>query len=180
LTALAALVLHGALWVALKTGDPVRGRARALAGRAWWGVGALTVVITCASFAIQPHLGQRFSAAPWGYVFPALTVGGWAGIRFSRAAHLELRAFGCSCVYLLGMLTSAAFGVFPDVLPASTGPSLSLTIHNAATDPYGLRVGLAWWIPGMILATGYTVFVYRHFAGKVPDGGSVAAGPNGG
>ena len=65
------------------------------------------------------------------------------------------------------MLTSAAFGVFPYVLPARPDPALSLTIHNAATAGYGLKVALAWWIPGMILALGYFVFVYRHFAGKV-------------
>ena len=63
--------------------------------------------------------------------------------------------------------TSAAFGVFPYVLPARPDPALGLTIYNSATSAYGLKVGLAWWIPGMLLALGYFVFVYRHFAGKV-------------
>ena len=31
----------------------------------------------------------------------------------------------------------------------------------------GLYVGLWWWIPGMLLAAVYSVFVYRHFSGKV-------------
>ena len=48
------------------------------------------------------------------------------------------------------------------------GSSYSLTVHNAAADPYGLRIGLLWWIVGMTLASGYTIFVYRHFAGKAP------------
>jgi len=59
------------------------------------------------------------------------------------------------------------FGVFPYVLPARPDPALSLTIQNSAAASYGLKVALAWWIPGMILALGYFVFVYRHFAGKV-------------
>jgi cytochrome d ubiquinol oxidase subunit II len=65
------------------------------------------------------------------------------------------------------MLTSAAFGVFPNVLASNTTPDLSLTIFNAATTQYGLAVGLWWFIPGMLLATAYSVVVYRNFAGKV-------------
>ena len=51
--------------------------------------------------------------------------------------------------------------------PASTNPAYSLTIHNAKAADYGLKIGLVWWIIGMVLATGYFVFVYRYFAGKV-------------
>jgi cytochrome d ubiquinol oxidase subunit II len=76
-------------------------------------------------------------------------------------------AFLGSCAYILGMLSSAAFGIYPYVLPGRPEPSLGLTIQSTATSDYGLRVGLAWWIPGMILALGYFVFIYRHFAGKV-------------
>jgi cytochrome d ubiquinol oxidase subunit II len=65
------------------------------------------------------------------------------------------------------MLTSAAFGVFPNVLPSNTTPDLSLTIFNAATSKYGLAIGLWWFIPGMALAMAYSLVVYRHFAGKV-------------
>ena len=65
------------------------------------------------------------------------------------------------------MLTSAAFGVFPYVLPSNTDPNLGLTIYNTAPAAYGLMVGLAWWIPGMILAGIYSTFVYRKFGGKV-------------
>jgi cytochrome d ubiquinol oxidase subunit II len=75
--------------------------------------------------------------------------------------------FLSSCAYILGMLTSTVFGLYPLVLPASTDPSLSLTIYNASAPDYGLKVGLVWWVIGMALATGYFVFLYRHFMGKV-------------
>jgi cytochrome d ubiquinol oxidase subunit II len=64
------------------------------------------------------------------------------------------------------MLTSVVFGVFPMVLPARN-PIYSLTVNGAKASDYGLKVGLVWWIIGMILATGYFTFVYRSFAGKV-------------
>jgi cytochrome bd-type quinol oxidase subunit 2 len=65
------------------------------------------------------------------------------------------------------MLASVAFGVFPNVLPSNTTPELSLTIDNAAAAEHGLVIGLWWFIPGMALATAYSVLTYRHFAGKV-------------
>ena len=65
------------------------------------------------------------------------------------------------------MLVGAAFALYPNVLPASTDPSYSLTIHNTAAGAHGLQVGLVWWGMGMVLVAVYFVFVYRMFRGKV-------------
>jgi len=67
----------------------------------------------------------------------------------------------------VGMLTSVVFGLYPLVLPASTGAAYSLTVYNAKAADYGLRIGLVWWFIGIALATTYFVYVYRNFAGKV-------------
>jgi cytochrome d ubiquinol oxidase subunit II len=74
------------------------------------------------------------------------------------------------------MLTSVAFSLFPSLLPASTNASFGLTVGNAKAADYGLRIGLVWWIIGMALASGYTIYVYRGFAGKVPTGGTDSHG----
>ena len=168
LASLAALSLHGSLWVALKTLGPVRARAAAFVRTGWWLTLAVTALVTAVSFSIQPHLWQRFSTAPWGFVFPALALAGLAGIRVFARRGLDGKAFLSSCAYLLGMMTSVVFGVYPYVLPSNTDPALSLTVYNAAAARYGLVVGLAWWIPGMCLVTAYFVFAYRHSHGRIP------------
>jgi cytochrome bd ubiquinol oxidase subunit II len=168
--ALAALTLHGALWVALKTDGEVTIRAQRLANRLVWIVALLTVAITVASFHVQPALAIHFSGNACGAVFPALAILGLAGIVWFSRRGRERDAFLSSCAYLLGMLTSAAFSLYPYVLPASTDPTFGLTVHNAIAPMYGLRIGLIWWIIGMTLATGYTVYAYRSFAGKVKAG----------
>jgi cytochrome d ubiquinol oxidase subunit II len=167
LAAFAALMAHGALWVALKTEGAVRDRARRVARAAWWGTLALTVAVTIATFRVQPHVPARLAAHPWGCLFPAIALAGLAGMRPARARRGDLAPFLFSCAYLAGMLSSVAFGLFPYVLPSNTDPTLGLTVHGAAADAYGLKVGLAWWIPGMLLTAGYFTFVYRHFAGRV-------------
>jgi cytochrome bd ubiquinol oxidase subunit II len=163
IVAFLALVQHGALWVAMKTEGDIQRRAANVASAVWFAVVAATTLLTVLSMKVQPKIQANLSEHPWGYVFPALALAGLLAILSRRA----LPAFLGSCAYIVGMLTSAAFGVFPYVLPARPNASLSLTIHNTATSAYGLKVGLAWWIPGMLLALGYFVFVYRHFGGKV-------------
>ena len=165
--ALAALALHGALWVNLKTDGAVQKRARRLARLLWWCVVALTFVVTVVTWRVQVNVPRHLDAHPWGYVFPALAVGGLALERWYLHRRNDLVAFLASCAYLLGMLASVAFGLYPDVLPASTQPAYSLTVENARAADYGLRVGLVWWLIGMALVAGYFVFTYRSFAGKV-------------
>jgi len=163
-----ALTLHGALWIAYKTTGAVRDRARHIARGAWVGVVLFTVIITWTTFRIQPHVPESFSQRPWGYIFPALALAGLIGARWLlRRNDADQSTFFASCTYLLGMLTSVVFGVYPDVLPASTDPNYSLTIFNAKASDYGLRIGLVWWVIGMLLAAGYFTFLYRHVSGKV-------------
>ncbi|MFQ5876219.1 MAG: cytochrome d ubiquinol oxidase subunit II [Acidobacteriota bacterium] len=167
LLAILALTVHGSLWVALKTGEPTRRRARRVARRAWWGVAVLTAAVTAVTFRVQANVPARLAAQPWGYLFPALALGGLLAIRWLGRDGADLGAFLASCSYLAGMMASVAFGLYPYVLPASTGPGLSLTARGAAAGAYGLRAGLLWWIPGVVLAAGYFALAYRRFAGKV-------------
>jgi cytochrome d ubiquinol oxidase subunit II len=171
-TAFATLLAHGALWVALKTDGALAERSRQAAHAAWWALLPLTAVLTWTSFAIQPRLSESFAARPWGYLFPAIALAGLIGMRI--LSRRELPAFLSSSLYIVGMLTSAAFGVYPYVLPSNIDPHAGLTVYNAAAASYGLKVGLAWFVPGMLLTTGYFVFTYRNFAGKVTqeDAGS--------
>ncbi len=164
-----ALAIHGCYWVVLKTSGDLQQRARSFGSNVWWAVVAFTAAVTFFSFRLQPNLNTQFDVRPWGYVFPFLVVAGLTGMRLLSAQRRDLGSFLCSCLYLVGMLTSATFGLFPYVLPSNTDPDAGLTISNAAAAPYGLYVGLAWWIPGMLLAVCYSVFVYRHFAGKVSE-----------
>jgi cytochrome bd ubiquinol oxidase subunit II len=165
--ALAGLTLHGALWVALKTEDPLNERAHRLAQRVWCVALALTIGINIASLRIRPQLFANYSAHSWGFAFPALTVAGLVGIAWFLRTGGELRAFLSSCAYLLGMLTSVAFSLYPHVLPASTNQAYGLTVDNAKAGEYGLRIGIVWWLIGMALASAYSIHTYRSFAGKV-------------
>lgn len=167
LAALATLALHGALWLALKTDGPVHDRSLRLARAGWWVVLLFTVLVTVVTFRVQPQVLRNLSNHPAGLVFPVLALAGLAGMGRFILRKDDMKSFLASCVYIVGMLTSVVFGLYPLVLPASTNAAYSLTVYNAKAGDYGLHVGLVWWIIGMTLATGYFLYVYRHFAGKV-------------
>ena len=168
-TAFVALAVHGSLWVAMKTRGRLQEGTRALAAKFWRVLIALTLVISPLSFAIQPNLWTQFTNHPWGIVFPALALTGLLGVRSQSARRKDKAAFLSSSLYLAGMLASVAFGVFPNVLPSNATPDFSLTIYNAAGADRSLMIALWWFIPGMALATAYSIFAYKHFAGKVDE-----------
>src|SRR5258708_25217872 len=85
---------------------------------------------------------------------------------FERRAKKKA-AFQSSCPYTAAMLAGVAAALYPRLLPSSGDPARDITIYNAATGEYALRVGLIWWGLGMGLAFAYFVFVYRMFRGKV-------------
>ena len=70
-------------------------------------------------------------------------------------------------IFILGLLSSVAWGLFPNMLIATTDPAYSLTVYNAAASPYGLRVGVVWFTIGISLVITYTIYVHRSFWGKV-------------
>jgi cytochrome bd ubiquinol oxidase subunit II len=153
----------------VKTAGAVSERAAGLARAVWWAVVLLTVVVSLITFRVQPNVMTNFAKWHWGVVFPLLAVAGMIAVKMYLAAKDEWGAFLGSCAYLAGMLTSVVFGVYPMVLPARN-PAYALTVANAKAADYGLKIGLAWWVIGILLATGYFTFVYRSFAGKVDIG----------
>jgi cytochrome d ubiquinol oxidase subunit II len=167
LAAAVSLTLHGALWVSLKTDGALQERSRRIARWSWWLVALFAIVATLLSFLIQESIQNNLASRPWGYLFPALALAGLAGVWWFLREKEDSKAFLASCAFLMGMLASAAFGIYPYLLPSVSDAVSGLGVPNAAAPLYGLRVGLAWWTPGMILVAGYFVFTYRHFAGKV-------------
>ncbi len=165
--ALVTLGLHGAHWVATKTQDELNRRARRFARWAWVLLLALTPLSLVATVYVRAEMLRNYREHPIGLLIPAAVVASLAAMEVFRRLGKDRAAFLTSAVYIAAMLGGAAFGLYPNVLPASTDPRLGLTIYNTAAAEHGLRVGMAWWFVGMVFVLGYFVFVYRTFRGKV-------------
>jgi len=167
LTASAALAHHGALWIAVKTEGDLQMRARRAAKFSGWTTVALLLATTIWTHRVQPQVLIRFSGHPWGHLFPLVAAAGMGLALWMRRQRRDVPAFLASCLFLIFMLSTVAFSLYPFMLPSTVDRSLGLTVHNAAAPASGLRTALAWWIPGILPVIGYFVFIHRKFAGKI-------------
>jgi cytochrome d ubiquinol oxidase subunit II len=165
--ALVTLSVHGALYVALKSGGEVNRRARAVAVLAWPLQLVLTFVSLVATYFVRPQVMDNYRSYPAGFLVPIVVFASLTVMLWAARTETEKLAFVASSVYIAGMLVGAVFALYPMVLPASTDPAYSLTIQNTIAGHHGLSVGLIWWSLGMVLAIAYFVFIYHMFRGKV-------------
>ena len=169
--ALVALSLHGALWLAHKTSGDLQVRARRAASLLWPMVIAVTIVSLPATMYVRPDSLRNYYAYPIGFVIPLAVAASLIVMFLKLRQGKDGSAFLASCSYLVFMLVGAVFGLYPNVLPASGDPSLSLTVQNASAATRGLTIGIVWWSIGMVITTVYFVFTYRMSRGKVSGDG---------
>jgi len=166
LLAFTVLLMHGANYIAVKTEDMLNERARRIARAGWLITIPLAILASIATFFVQPQVHMSFNQRPWGIIFPLIALVGLLGAGYFNFRKRDLPALLSSGAFIVGMLTSAAFSLYPLVLPA-VNPAKSLTVNNASASQYGLTVGLIWWCIGIVLAAIYFIFTYRRFWGKI-------------
>jgi cytochrome d ubiquinol oxidase subunit II len=171
--ALTSLSLHGSLYLALKTQGNVEERATQLAKQVWIATLVLSAIGIPATVLARPASLTDYLRHPIAFIFPFMGAACLIAIRVTLSKGLQFRCFIASCGYLSSMFLGAAFGLFPVILPAVGIQGRDLTVDQALSPPYTLRVGLVWWSVGMCLAIMYFCIVYWLFRGKVPidDGG---------
>jgi cytochrome d ubiquinol oxidase subunit II len=167
LVALVALTLHGSLWLTIKTSGDLAQRARRIVTPLWLVLVALTLVSLAATIIVRPASLNNYFYYPATFIVPVGVAASLAGIWLLNRKPQPVKAFLSSCLYLFFMLSGACWGLYPTLLPATTGADRDITITRAISGPHTLAVGLVWWSFGMLLAISYTVFVYGKFRGKV-------------
>jgi len=166
-TALTALAMHGATYIALKSEGDLNVRAHRMALRIWLPLLVLTTLSLVATLEVRPHVLDNYRTHWISGFIPLMVIASVVALPVFVRRRCELAAFLSSGTYLAAMLAGAAAALYPTVLPASGDSSRSLTIFNAAAGRHALSVGLWWWTGGILLAVGYFVLVYRMSRGKV-------------
>jgi len=167
LTTLALFVLHGSLYLLLKTEGELHDRVRRWALR---GQAVLTVCLTGLTVLTVwtvPRATETMRQYPVLFMVPALMF--LALMKLPREISLknDRSAFGSSCFVIAGLMTIVGIGLYPNLVPSVPHPEFSLTVFNAASSKGTLGVMLVIALLGIPFALAYNVFVYRIFRGKV-------------
>ncbi|MEV0677108.1 cytochrome d ubiquinol oxidase subunit II [Actinosynnema sp. NPDC050436] len=149
-------LVHGAVFLSLKTEGEVRERARSIALKVA-PVALLPLVVLLLVVQIRFGSVGTYAAA----IVVALAA-------FGALARLALRREG-QAFALMGVAVAAAvvalFGaLYPNVLPSTLDPAFSLTVGNTASSPYTLTVMTwvaAFGTPAVLVYQGWTYWVFR-------------------
>lgn len=167
ITTVALFMMHGSIYVVLKTESDLQARARG-----WVRNGIIFFVIcyaitTLFTLLYIPHMTDAIRSTPALFLVPILTILAIANI--PREIHLkrEFRAFLSSSLAVVALLALFGIGMFPYMIYSQPAPENSLTIYNAASSPETLKIMLIIALIGMPMVLAYTVSIYWIFRGKV-------------
>jgi cytochrome bd ubiquinol oxidase subunit II len=158
---LVVLAAHGARFVVLRTTGEVAARAAAWARRLWWVEAVLFAAMIWPTYSVRAEMLTNLTDEPWRLAFPLLAVGALVAMLVYQRRSLWGRAFAASSLFIAGLLTTMAAGLYPNVLPSREHEPFGLTVQNAAAGHHSLTTALVWWPLGMVLALVYFVYAYR-------------------
>ena len=167
LTTQALFMVHGAIYLGMKTEGRLFARLFLLLKQAMLVFVLLFVGLTAYTLLSLPHLTDRFLQEPWLAALPFLAFLSIANVpRLINRKRFKL-AFGFSSIAVALLLMVVAVELYPVLLISTLDPAWSLTVYNAASSEKALRIMLGFAAVGTPLVLGYTFFVYRTFYGKV-------------
>ena len=160
LTSVSVFLLHGAIFLSLKTTDELQETARVAARRLWLPAVIISLLLAVATFFYTDfiqHLGIDPGVIPLGALATLLLV------RVFLQRKMEGWAFLMTALNLVMTQISFFMILFPRVMISSTDPvNNSLTIYNASSSPYTLQVMTIValiFVPIVLVYQGYTYWV---------------------
>ena len=186
LVSLGMLTFHGAVWLQLRTEEPIAGRARvwartvglativafALAG-VWLSLGIEGFrVVSMPAFDATPNPLTKevvqeagawlanYRALPWTLAFPLL---GFVGLGLAVLLSMGNRpglGLVASSLGITGVILTAGVSMFPFILPSSTNPNSSLIAWDAVSSHLTLTVMFWAAVIFVPIIIGYTTWTY--------------------
>lgn len=155
LLTLGVFLVHGAIFVGLKTSGEIRDRAHQLAWKAGPIVAVLAVLFIGWTGIVHGSLMVWVLGAVAAVTF-------LLGLVASRAGR-DGWAFSGTALAIVGTVAMLFVALFPDVLPSTIDPAYSLTVANASSTPMTLKI--MTWVAAVFtpIVIGYQTWTYWVF-----------------
>ncbi|MFE7324576.1 cytochrome d ubiquinol oxidase subunit II [Streptomyces sp. NPDC057565] len=156
LVTLFLFTFHGAVFAGLKTVGDIRERARRLALK----LGLVTAVLSL-GFLIWTQVDHGDG---WSLLAMIIAVVALVGAIGAVAAGREGWSFALSGLTITAAVAMLFLALFPNVMPSSLNDAWSLTVTNASSTPYTLKI-MTWCAgiatPVVMIYQGWTYWVFR-------------------
>jgi cytochrome bd ubiquinol oxidase subunit II len=158
--------LHGLYFLTLKTVGEIRERAARLAKNIVWYVLASLVVFVVLSWGMTDIFRVRFIPE---LVLVIMIVLAYSFSRMFIIRKREGLAFTMSGLGLAFTITSIFVGLFPRVMISSIDKAFDLTVYNASSGGYSLKIMTIVAVTILPFVLGYTIWSYYVFRKRVTD-----------
>jgi len=157
LSTLTVFIVHGGIFLAMKTSDTVKDNAIATSKK----VAPIAAVIVVLFVALGYFNGALSSI---GGILAILCILTFVGVILLMNQGRFGWSFVSSAVTILIFTLSLFVSLYPNVMVSSTDPTFNLTIYNASSSPYTLQV-MSWvaliFVPIVLAYQGWTYYVFR-------------------
>lgn len=159
-------LVHGALWLAIRSEGELHDRAVSAANTLWPILLCVAVVFLIAS-KFATRLYDNYMAYPAFFIDILITVLALLGIKFFLSKKTLFKAWFASALTIVGATFFGVIGLYPNLFPSSLSPRYSLTAHNASSSPLTLKIMLIVVIIFIPIVIAYQIWAYNLFKGKV-------------
>lgn len=163
----ALFMMHGAIYLSLKTEGALHDKVRWWVNRTIIGFVIMYALTTLVTLLFVPQMAEPIQARPWLFVLPLAAMLAIANVPREIYYGRDLRAFFSSCFSVAALLGLFGMGIFPNLVISAPHPEFSLTIYNAASSQKTLQIMLIIALVGMPIVIAYTASIYWIFRGKV-------------
>ncbi len=156
-------LVHGCLWLAVRSMGELRDRAGRMAGRLWFASAGFAVLFLLLT-AVFTRVYDNYLAFPVLWLILVLPLFGLVLTRIFISAGKWAKAWGASALTIMGTAMIGMAGIYPALLPSSLNPVYSLTIHNSSSSPLTLKIMLGVALVFVPVVLIYQAWVYKKFS----------------
>jgi cytochrome d ubiquinol oxidase subunit II len=161
IAAVLVFILHGAIFLNMKTTGEVHEKAHNTARKLWLPVVMILVLFLIATYFqtdILAKLGINPGVVPLTGIAAVLLAG------FFQRRKQAGWAFAMTSITIAFSLITMFMILYPRLMISSLNPAFSLTIENAASSPYTLRtmtIVALIFVPIVLIYQGWSYYVFR-------------------
>jgi len=165
---LVIFLVHGSLWMSIKSQGALHHRAAATANRLWPVLLVVAVIFLAASIFATP-LYNNYMNHPILFAVILITVLALLGIKIFLAKQAYFKAWFSSALTIIGATFYGVIGLYPNMFPSNIDNAFSLTAHNSASSPLTLKIMLVVVIIFVPIVLAYQIWTYNLFKAKVTE-----------
>lgn len=159
-------LVHGAIWLAIKTENELHKRAVATANALWPVlVGVAVIFLVWSKY--STGLYDNYLAHPAFFLVIFITILALLGTKVFLVKKTFFKAWFASALTIVGATFFGVIGLYPRLLPSTIDSEYSLTAFNASSSPLTLKIMLVVVILFIPVVIGYQIWAYNLFKGKI-------------